>query len=169
MPVVEHRIPLPANPSPEDILDVLARVYSKPGVRRVVISEDEVHVRVANDSEEPLLVDELLTPEDVVGRVAMEEVEDSGNAHKTLFEMFFRVSTQGLEISHILAGDFRRLRKWLGLPEMVSIGGRLLGVRAQRIESLPDDVLLVVGSPSRTAEIGYASYAVKVSMGVPDA
>jgi hypothetical protein len=161
---VEHKLSLPANPSPADILSTLSRVYLNPGVQRVVVEGQMVTVRTLGEDEE-LLTPELLTPDDILSRVEMEEVEDYDvSSFEILFRAFFMVSTQGLEVSHILTGDFKTLRRWLGLPEMVSLGGKLLGVRAQRVESVPDDVLLVVGSPQRGVELGYAQFAVKVSM-----
>lgn len=162
---VEHQVGLPANPSTEDILNVLGRVYMNPGVSRVVVEGGSVRVQVEGEDTTPLLTQELLTPDDVLGRLDMEEAEEGESPYKTLFDMFLMVGGQGLEVSHILTGSLKALRRWLGLPPMVSVGGRLLGVRVQRVDTLPEDVLLVVGSPRRGLELGYARFAVKISMG----
>ena len=160
---IEDRIPLPLNASAEDILSLLFRIYRKPYITEVVVRSKEVVVRRRGVEGDPIVDTDGREPHDVINSVEMEEVE-SKDPHKTLFTMFFRLSATGLEVSHIFVGSTQKLRRWLGLPEMVSLGGRLFGARVTREGTLPDDVLLVCGSAHRDMDVGGIQRIIKVTM-----
>ena len=112
---------------------------------------------------DPILDAEMLDIGHVLNNVDMEEV-GSKDPYKTLFTMFCKINVAGYEVSHIFANDMQVMRRWLGLPEMVSLGGRIFGIRVHKDDSIPEDVLLVCGSPQRTSQVGLIQYVVKVSM-----
>ena len=160
---IEDRVPLPANPTGEDVMETLFRIYRKPHIREVVVREGEIVVRRQGFEGDPLLESDGVEPHHVFSRTEMEEV-DSGEPYKTLFTMFFRVNVAGYEVSHVFVGNTRKLRRWLSLPEMVSLGGRMFGARVSQEPSLPDDVLLICGSSHRGMDVGAIQFILKVSM-----
>ena len=160
---MEERVPLPANHTSEDVIDLLSLIYMKTGIQEVRIGETAVVVRRRAVEGDTLLEPDILEPQNVFNRADMEEVE-SVDPHRTIFNMFFRINAAGYEVSHVFVNNFRALRKWLGLPEMVSLGGRLFGARVQQDVNVPDDVLLVCGSALRSANVSGIQYIVKACM-----
>ena len=168
--LVEQRLPMPMNPSPQEVLSILAQVYARGRIEQVTVTKESVTVRRYAEEGDDLLAQDVLQPEDVFSRAEMEELTDEElPPYQQLFQMFFRVNTAGLEVSHVYVGDVRRLRRWLGLPEMVSLGGRLFGVRALREPTLPENVILVCGAPQRGEGPAGITYIIKSTMGEVDA
>jgi hypothetical protein len=160
---IEDRISLPNGATGDDLLALLSEALKRPNIEEFSYRRGVLTVRRHGVEGEPLIDDHILDLAGILDSVEMEEV-DSQDPHMTLFQMFFRVSTRGLEVSHVYVSDFRTLRKWLGLPEMVSLGGKLFGVRATKAPSLPDDVMLVCGSPRRSLDVGAIDLVVKTVM-----
>jgi len=159
---VENRVPLPKNATLEDIINLLYKIYRKPYIREVVISREEIVVRRNGFVDDPILEGDPTDLTQVLSSVEMEEIE-AANPFETLFNIFFRISIHGLAVSHIFVGSIRSLRRWLRLPEMVSLGGNVFGCRVMQAP-IADDVLIACGSPHRGMDIGCIQRVIKISM-----
>ena len=159
---VDHEYPLSRTASPGDVLDLLTRIYmSTPGIERLVAAPGKVVVRT-KEGVSPI-VEEPMSADDMVLRVEMEEAEDAGSPLHTLLRMFLMISAKGLDPTHAVVGDAKAAKRWLGLPDIVPMGGKLLGLPVIGAD-VPADTLLMFGGPARWSALHQARYAVRISI-----
>jgi hypothetical protein len=108
---------------------------------------------------------------DVARNVQMEEYNGSklqGGPTEIFFDMLLALEARRLHLSHIGVGPETRLFDWLGIDK-VAYGGieNLGGAPLQRDKSIPDEILVLFGSPYRNARIDQITYAIKSHMFLP--
>jgi len=108
---------------------------------------------------------------DVARNVQMEEYTGSkihGGPTEIFFDMLLGLEARRLHLSHIGVGPETRLFDWLGIDK-VAYGGieNLGGAPLRKDKSIPDEVLILFGSPYRNARVDQVTYAVKSHMFLP--
>jgi hypothetical protein len=88
------------------------------------------------------------------------EVRDGMTPFQQLFEMFAMVQNEGLEVCHLVVGDKAKFQKWLGL-RIPQNNLNLLGTPITITGEIPDDVFVVCGGPTKTADPYEITYTVK--------
>lgn len=104
---------------------------------------------------------------EVVRNIQLEEFpfNRSSTPAQTFFKMLLALEARRLHLSHIGVGPETRLFDWLGIDK-VAYGGieNLGGAPLMRDKNLPDEALILFGSPYRAARIDQVTYAIKNHM-----
>lgn len=80
-----------------------------------------------------------------------------------LVEMYSMVQSEGMEVCHLVIGDKSKFQKWLGI-RIPQNNMTLLGTPITVTGEIPDDVFVVCGGPTRTADPYEIRYTVKSSL-----
>jgi hypothetical protein len=108
---------------------------------------------------------------EVARNIQMEEYAGSkvhGGPTEILVDMLLGLEARRLHLSHIGVGPETRLFDWLSIDK-VAYGGieNLGGAPLVRDKSIPDEVLILFGSPYRSARTDQVTYATKSHMFLP--
>jgi len=87
---------------------------------------------------------------------------------KILVDLMLQIESRHLFLSYVGVGAESRLITWLGLDPIAYGGiGNLCGVPLRRDRDVPDNVLIFLGSPYRSARMDQVTYAIKAHMFLP--
>jgi len=152
----------------EEQLGVLRPLLDNPDVLRVVLDKSRPFFLVERRSlheEEALSTEQAL--HDAVRQSPMEEYTAEGgkSAAAQMLDFFEAIGSEGLEVSHLLAGSKKAFESWLGvrLPRLQI--PRVFGVRVYFLTQLPDDVVLACGSLAKESMPGEIKFSIKGTIG----
>ncbi len=173
--IEEYEIPLPA--TLREILSTIESVLKQGKVQTVnlklghplvftrFVRQDEATQKRRGENEGGIQLG------DVVRNVQLEEYNGSklhGGPTEIFFDMLLGLEARRLHLSHIGVGPETRLFDWLDIDK-VAYGGieNLGGAPLVRDKDIPDEVLVIFGSPYRSARADQVTYAVKSYMFLP--
>jgi hypothetical protein len=171
----EYEVPMPGGL--QEILDTVKSVLQQRKVQSVLlklgcpitftrmVKQDEATQRRREEDEGGMKLG------DVARNVQMEEYSGSkihGGPTEILVDMLLGLEARRLHLSYIGVGPETRLFDWLSIDK-VAYGGieNLGGAPLVRDKSIPDEVLILFGSPYRAARIDQVTYATKSHMFLP--
>lgn len=144
------------NPYPQKIiLEAGARhIY----LEKLVSPEDAKE----SESSNPILITDV---HDAIRNARLEEYDgsDISPPFHQLFEMYAMVQAEGMEVCHLVIGDKSKFQKWLGI-RIPQSNMSLLGTPITVTGEIPDDVFVVCGGPTKTADPYEIRYTVKGSL-----
>jgi hypothetical protein len=158
----------------EGIMATLRRVLSKPYVQSVSLRTGmpiEVSwYKSISDSLESGEPEE--DPDIVLSRVELEEFSTEKSPKETLVDAMVLLSQRGLFANYLFVGSLGYFRDWVDLPSVVplprqeSVDGRLyhnfIGLNLAEVEALGEDVVVLLGSESRTGTTTEIEYGLKI-------
>ena len=120
-------------------------------VQKVILEVGKpVHIETMVPEDSPMA--DVENFHDVVRSKPMVEFSDVEDLPKTpyqmLFEMFKMVTSEDLEVSHVLAGGIVQFNRWVKNPMR---SNKIFGVPLYVIKNVPADVFFVCGSATQTA------------------
>ena len=104
---------------------------------------------------------------EAVRNIQLEEFpfDSKVQSSQTFFQMLLALEARRLHLAFIGIGPESRLFDWLGIDK-VAYGGieNLGGAPLVRDKELPDEALIMFGSPYRSARVDQVTYAIKSHM-----
>jgi len=121
-------VPMPS--SPQELIDVLTRVLTKPFVEKIVIrSGHDLEVtwhRALTDNLE-VSGDNLRAVDAVIGALELSEISAASKNQKELVQdAMVELTMRGLEVTHLLCGSVDFFKKWMGLGKWAEKVQKLL-------------------------------------------
>ena len=155
--------------SPEAQLEAIKNFVGDGSVHRVVIDRKLAYFLVERDAGEN---DEALTIEaalyDTIRQGVMEEhtpADDRKGIHVQLFDIFRTIAEEGLEVSHILAGDRVSIEKAMLTRFQRLQTPKIFGIQVYFSAQVPADSYIVCGALTKDAFPGEVRFSIKGSIG----
>ena len=161
-------------PNVEGIITVLRRVLSKPYVQSVVLKTGRpIEVSWYKSMSDSLEAgDPEDDPDTALSRVELEEFSTAKSPKETLVDAMVFLSQRNLYANYLFVGSVSYFRDWVDLPSVVplprqeSVDGRMyynfVGLNLVEVESLGEDVVVLLGSESRNGTTTEAKYGLKI-------
>lgn len=173
--VEEYEIPLP--PGLQAILETIKSILQQGRVQSILLrlGRPIVFTKMVKETEatQKRQVEEQggMSLGEVARNVKMEEFVSRGspkNPAELMLEMALGLEVRRLHLTHIGVGVETRFFEWIG-ADPVAYGGieNLGGARLVRDSDIPDDVVIIFGSPYRQARVDQITYALKSHMSEP--
>jgi hypothetical protein len=166
----EYEVPMPGGLG--EILDAIKAVLRLGRVQSLELQMDKPirYTRLVKESEatQDRVVKETGAMQlgEVARNVTMEEYSGTKKAPTEIFfDLLLAMTSRRLHLSFIGVGANTRMFSWMGL-DSIAYGGieRIGGARLVRDGSIPDDNLILFGSPHNNARIDQLTYAIKAQM-----
>jgi hypothetical protein len=158
----------------EGILTTLRRILSKPYVQAITLRTGRpIEISWYKAIADSLRIGEPEdTPDVVLGRVDLEEFSTTKSPKETLVEALLFLSQKQLYASHLFVGSVGFFRDWIGIPSVVplqtleSVNGKeyynFIGLNLLEVDSLEEDVVVLLGSDSKGATTTEISFGLKI-------
>ncbi|MAP22574.1 MAG: hypothetical protein CL582_16725 [Alteromonadaceae bacterium] len=158
----------------EGIVTTLRRVLSKPYVQSISLRTGRpIEVTWYKSISDSLDVGEPEEdPDMVLSRVELEEFSTTKSPKETLVDAMVFLSQRNLYANHLFVGSLSYFRDWVDLPSVVplprqeSVDGRMyynfVGLNLFEVESLGEDVVVLLGSESRNGTTTETKYGLKI-------
>ena len=165
-----EEIALPSNA--QGILEVMRRVLSKPYVQSILLrTGSPIEVSWYKDISDSLDIDEPdEDPESVLSRVRLEELSSTKPSRDAYVDALLKSTTQGLQATHLFVGSTSFFKDWMGVPSVLSLpefeGTEFLnfaGIRLLEVDSLQEDVVVLLSGPTTTNRLIDLSTAYKLT------
>jgi hypothetical protein len=111
-------------------------------------------------------------PDVVLSRIELEEFSTTKSPKETLVDAMVLLSQRNLYANHLFVGSLGYFRDWVDLPSVVplprqeSVDGRLyhnfIGLNLMEVESLEEDVVVLLGSESKSGTTTDTRYGLKI-------
>jgi len=158
----------------EGILTILKRVLSKPYVQSIILRTGRpIEISWYKAISDSLRIGEPEDDPDVVlARVEIEEFSTAKSPKESLLDALISLSSRNLYANHIFVGSISFFRDWLGIPTVVPFprkeGGAgpgyysFIGLNLLEVESLGEDVVVLLGSEAKNATTTEISFGLKI-------
>lgn len=157
---------LPRPTTVDELMVVVKKAIEGGGVSKLVIDGDKPHImveRAAKESEGGISIERALY--DAVRSASMEEYVPDGqkDPFRQLNEMFAMVQLEGLEVSFILSGQRQTFQDWLKVRFPKTQAAKIFGIGVHFVTDMPNDAVIVCGSPVRESDPSDVRFSVKGS------
>lgn len=165
-----EELPLPSNA--QGILEVLRRVLSKPYVQSIVLrTGGPIEVSWYKDLSDSLTIDEPdESPDSVLSRVNLEELYSTKPSREAYIDALLKSTSKGLQPTHLFVGSVSFFKDWAGVPSVLSLplfeGTQFInfgGMKLLEVESLEEDVVVLLSGPTTTNRLVDLSTAYKLT------
>ena len=165
-----EELPLPS--SAQGILEVLRKVLSKPFIQSIVLRTGQpIEVSWYKDMSDSLTLGEPdESPDSVLARVSLEEVYSTKPPREAYIDGLLKMTMKNSNPTHVFVGSLDFFKEWAGVPEVVSLPVfegtdfyNFAGLRLLEVESLEEDVVVLLGGPTKDNELKELSLSYKLT------
>ena len=165
-----EELDLPA--TAEGILQVLRKVLSKPYVQSIKLSTGKpIEVAWYKDMSDSLHIGEPDESDDsVLSRVEISEYDSTEPSKEAFMSAVLQMNADGLQVTHVFVGAISFFKSWLGYPSLLrfpDIEGteykNFMGYNLLEVESLEEDVVVLLGGPTKSDRLVDLTTAVKLT------
>lgn len=165
-----EELDLPSNA--QGILEVLRKVLSKPYIQSIVLrTGSPIEVSWYKDMSDSLTINEPdESAESVLARVSLEELSTTKSARESLIDAQIKLTGKGLQPTHIFVGSVDFFKSWCDVPSVLELPSyegtdflNFAGSHLLEVESLEEEVVVILGGPTRNNRLTDLSKAYKLT------
>ena len=156
----------------EGILQVLRKVLSKPYVQSIRLTTDRpIEVSWYKDISDSLHIEDPdEDPDTVLSRVSMAEYDTNEPAKDAFMGAALQINGDGQQATHVFVGSVDFFKSWLGYPSLLRFPEyegteykNFMGLSLIEIDSLEEDVVVVLGGPTRVNRLVDLTTGLKIT------
>jgi len=123
------------------------------------------------DVSDSLSIGEPEEPPDItLARIELDEFSSGKSAREAIFDAVFHLNQRGLHATHLLVGSTEFVRDWFGIPSVTHLPlfegtdyFNFLGLMLCEVESLEQDVVVLLSAEVRDASLTEVTRGLKIS------